>query len=368
MLRKLLFISSVIFLMSFNSIAQTTLLKVGVIGLTHTHVHWILGRENIGDIEIVGIVESNRELAQRYADQHGYSMNIVFNTMAEMIAAKKPEAVTAFGTIYEHLEVVEFCAPKGIHVMVEKPLAVSMEHANKMAALAKTHNIHLLTNYETTWYPSNHKLKELLDQGKIGDMRKVIVNDGHKGPKKIGVNSEFLDWLTDPVQNGGGAITDFGCYGANLMTWLQEGKRPISVTAVTQQFQAENNPKVDDEATIILSYQDAQATIQPSWNWPIGRKDMEVYGLTGVMYADNRNNLRIRMSEGYDGFSEEQMELLEREAPYNDPFSLFEAVIRNKIKLKPFDLSSLENNLIVVEILDAARESARSQKTVVLKK
>uniref|UniRef100_UPI004047DBFC Gfo/Idh/MocA family protein n=1 Tax=Roseivirga sp. TaxID=1964215 RepID=UPI004047DBFC len=337
--------------MSFNSIAQPAPLKVGVIGLTHTHVHWILGRENIGDIEIVGIVEPNRELAQRYADQHGYSMNIVFNTMTEMIAAKKPEAVTAFGTIYEHLEVVEFCAPKGIHVMVEKPLAVSMEHANKMAALAKKHNIHLLTNYETTWYPSNHKLKELLDQGKIGEMRKVIVNDGHKGPKKIGVNSEFLDWLTDPVQNGGGAITDFGCYGANLMTWLQEGKRPISVTAVTQQFQTENNPKVDDEATIILSYSDAQATIQPSWNWPIGRKDMEVYGLTGVMYADNRNNLRIRMSEGYDGFTEEQMELPEREAPYNDPFALFEAVIRNKIQLKPFDLSSLENNLIVVEIL-----------------
>jgi len=368
MLRKLLFISSVIFLMSFNSIAQTTPLKVGVIGLTHTHVHWILGRENIGDIEIVGIVEPNRELAQRYADQHGYSMSIVFKTMAEMIAAKKPEAVTAFGTIYEHLEVVEFCAPKGIHVMVEKPLAVNMEHANKMAALAKKHNIHLLTNYETTWYPSNHKLKELLDQGKIGDMRKVIVNDGHKGPKKIGVNSEFLDWLTDPVQNGGGAITDFGCYGANLMTWLQEGKRPISVTAVTQQFQAENNPKVDDEATIILSYSDAQATIQPSWNWPIGRKDMEVYGLTGVMYADNRNNLRIRMSEGYDGFSEEKLELPEREAPYNDPFSLFEAVIRNKIQLKPFDLSSLENNMIVVEILDAAKKSAITKKTVVLKK
>lgn len=368
MLRKLLFIFCAIFVMSFNSIAQNDPLKVGVIGLTHTHVHWILGRENIGDIEIVGIVEPNRELAQRYADQHGYSMSIVFNTMAEMIAAKKPEAVTAFGTIYEHLEVVEFCAPKGIHVMVEKPLAVSMEHANKMAALAKKHNIHLLTNYETTWYPANHKLKELLDQGKIGEMRKVIVNDGHKGPKKIGVNSEFLDWLTDPVQNGGGAITDFGCYGANLMTWLQEGKRPISVTAVTQQFQSENNPKVDDEATIILSYSDAQATIQPSWNWPIGRKDMEVYGLTGVMYADNRNNLRIRISEGYDGFNEEKLELPEREAPYNDPFSLFEAVIRNKIQLKPFDLSSLENNLIVVEILDAARESARSQKTVILKK
>src|SRR5690606_40596134 len=105
---------------------------------------------------------------------------------------------TAFGTIYEHLNVVKVCAPKGIHVMVEKPLAVSLDHARKMEALAKKYNIHLLTNYETTWYASNHKARELLNEGAIGDIRKVVVRDGHKGPKQIGVNNEFLNWLTDP--------------------------------------------------------------------------------------------------------------------------------------------------------------------------
>src|SRR5690606_23084658 len=136
------------------------------------------------------------------------------------------EAIVAFGTIYEHLEVVKVAAPKGIHVMVEKPLAVSMEHAAIMDSLARKHNIHLLTNYETSWYPSNHKANELLKQGRVGDLRKVVIRDGHRGPKKIGVNSEFLDWLVDPVQNGGGALTDFGCYGANLMTWMLQGKKP----------------------------------------------------------------------------------------------------------------------------------------------
>lgn len=351
-----------------NLQAQDSVLRIGVVGLTHTHVHWILGRENKGDIQIVGIVEPNRDLAARYTKQHGLSMDIVFNTLEEMIAAVKPEAVTAFGTIYEHLKVVEIAAPKGIHVMVEKPLAVSVEHARKMEALAKKHNIQLLTNYETTWYPSNHKAYELLQKNTVGSLRKAVIRDGHRGPKKIGINSEFLDWLTDPVQNGGGALTDFGCYGANLMTWFQQGKRPVSVTAVTQQLQPGNNPKVEDEATIILTYDSSTAIIQASWNWPMGRKDLELYGLTGALYADNRNTLRIRTAEGYDGYKEEKLELPEHENPYNDPFALLKAVIRKEIVLKPYDLSSLENNLLVVEILEAARTSAKTGKTIRLRK
>jgi predicted dehydrogenase len=364
MSHKFFIIFPLALLFSSHISAQKEPLRVGVVGLTHSHVHWILGREDRGDIEIVGIAEPNRELAERYSKQHGYSMDIVFSTMEEMIAATRPQAVTAFGTIYDHLEVVETAAPKSIHVMVEKPLAVSVKHAKKMEALAKKHNIHLLTNYETTWYPSNHKAYDLLKSEAVGDLRKVIVRDGHKGPKKIGVNSEFLEWLTDPVQNGGGAVTDFGCYGANLVTWLQDGKRPNTVTAVTQQLQPENNPKVDDEANIILTYDDATAIIQASWNWPIGRKDMAIYGLTGAIYADNRHDLRVRIAEGYDGFQEESFKLSERESPLDDPFALMAAVVHNEIKLKPYDLSSLENNLLVVEILEAARKSAKKGRTV----
>ncbi len=355
------------FFASTALVAEAKPLRVGVVGLTHTHVHWILGRPKDDRITIVGIVETNRDLAQRYTQQHGYSMDIVFATMDEMIAATKPEAVTAFGTIYEHLAIVQKCAPLGIHVMVEKPLAVSMAHARIMEALAKKYKIHLLTNYETTWYPTTHLAKQLLDQDSVGSITQIVVRDGHRGPKKIGVNKEFLDWLTDPVQNGGGAITDFGCYGANISTWMHMGKRPVSVTAITQQLQPENNPKVDDEATIILVYEKSKATIQASWNWPIGRKDMEVYGTTGAIFADNRNVLRLRIAEGYDGFRETPYQLAERAAPYNDPFSLFAAVVNKEIVLPAFDLNSLENNMLVMEILDAARRSAKSGKTVKLR-
>jgi len=368
MIHKIIITFGIIIVASLNAFSQKEPLKVGVVGLTHTHVHWILGREDREDIQIVGIVEPNRDLAKRYSEQHGYPMRIVFNTIEEMIVATNPEAVTAFGTIQEHLKVVEICAPKGIHVMVEKPLAVSLKDAKKMETLAKNHNIYLLTNYETSWYPTNHKAYDLLKKGAIGDLRKVIVRSGHKGPKKIGVNSEFLEWLTDPVKNGGGAIMDFGCYGINLVTWLLDGKRPSAVTTVTQQLQPENNPKVDDDATIILTYKNANAIIQASWDWPIGRKDMEIYGLKGVIYSDNRNDLRIRIAKGYDGYKEESFDLKERQAPLDDPFALFASVIRNEITLNPYGLSTLENNMIVMEILDAARKSAKTKRTIKIKK
>ena len=190
MTHKFLISFSIILLVSINLFAQKGPLKIGVVGLTHTHVHWILGREDIGDIQIVGIVEPNQELAKRYSEQYGYPMNIVFNTMEEMVATTHPVAVTAFGTIYNHLKVVETCAPLGIHIMVEKPLAVSLEHAKKMEVLAKKHNIHLLTNYETTWYPTNHEAYKLVNKDSIGAIRKVVIRSGHKGPKKIGVNKE----------------------------------------------------------------------------------------------------------------------------------------------------------------------------------
>ncbi|WP_394223800.1 Gfo/Idh/MocA family protein [Alteromonas gracilis] len=361
------FLSALLVALSFGSANASDKLKIGVVGLTHTHVHWIFESEKQGEFEIVGIVEQNKDLAQRYAKQHNYSMGKVYDSMEAMFAAQDVEAVTAFGTIFEHLEVVQKAAPRGIHVMVEKPLAINMDHASQMKALAKKHNIHLLTNYETTWYPTNHKAYSTVKSGDVGDIRKVIVRDGHKGPSKLDINSEFLEWLTDPAENGGGAIVDFGCYGANLMTWLMDGKKPQSVTAVTQQLQAENNPQVDDESIIILGYEKANAIVQGSWNWPIGRKDMEIYGETGAVYADNRHKYRKRIAKGYDDFDETVLTLSEREAPYNDPFHYFKALINEEISISPHDLSALENNMVVVEILDAARESAKTGKTVYLK-
>ncbi|MGI4763048.1 MAG: Gfo/Idh/MocA family protein [Janthinobacterium lividum] len=336
-------------------------LRVGVAGLTHTHVHGILGRAKRGDIVIVGIAEPNRELAQRYLQQYGLPMSLVYNSLEEMLAKTKPEAVTAFGTIYQHLEVVQACAPKGIHVMVEKPLAVSLDHARQMQALAQKHRIHLLTNYETTWYGSNRAVQQLVQSHALGDVRRMVAHDGHQGPQEIGVNKEFLDWLTDPVQNGGGALPDFGCYGADLMTWLMHGERPLSVMASALHIKPNVYPRVEDDVTILLTYAKAQGVIQASWNWPYARKDLEVYGQTGSAIALDRDHLRVRHTEKEPAKDET---VAAPPAPYDEPFAYLAAVVRGTA---PEDvLSSLPTNMLVVEILDAARQSIKEGRAVPL--
>ena len=358
----LIIISNYIPVLAQNDTLKQKPLRVVVVGLVHDHVGWILGYQNKKDIEIVGIAEPDRSLTEKYSRRYGYSMNIVYNTMEEAIGKTKPEAVLAFNNIYEHLKVVEYCAPRGIHVMVEKPLAVSNEHVTKMLALAKKHDIFLLTNYETTWYGTNAKAYQVIKEEKlIGDIRKIVFHTGHKGPVEIGCSTEFLHWLTDPVLNGGGALTDFGCYGADLATWLMNGETPLTVAAVTQQIKPELYPKVDDEATIILTYKKAQVIIQASWNWPFGRKDMQVYGKTGFVFCKDGTNMHIKEDE------KKEAETLMASAlsdDRKDPFVYFANVIRGNIKMNKYDLSSAETNDIVVKILDAARRSAKTGKTI----
>jgi predicted dehydrogenase len=244
--------------------------------------------------------------------------------------------------------------------MMEKPLAVSLDDALAIQKAARAGNIHVLVNYETSWYRSNHAVYQLVRDSALGEVRKVAVHDGHSGPKEIGVEPEFLNWLTDPRLNGAGALFDFGCYGADLMTWLMRGERPQSVTAVTQQIKPDIYKKVDDEATIILTYPRAQAIIQASWNWPFDRKDMEVYGQTGYVVTVKRDDLRVR--RGGSDSKEEQVAAKPVPAPYDNSLSYLRAVILDGAQEDA--LSSLETNVTVTEILDAARQSAKTGKTV----
>jgi predicted dehydrogenase len=200
------------------------------------------------------------------------------------------------------------------------------------------------------------------DSNYVGNVRKVVIHDGHQGPEEIGCNKVFLDWLTDPVLNGGGAIVDFGCYGANLMTSLTKGEKPVSVSAVTRQYKPEIYPKVDDDATIIVNFPHSQCIIQASWNWPFSRKDMEIYGDKGYVITVDKSIMRIR---GEKMQTEKSTKVTATDvAVYEDPFNYFADVLNGKITVPPFGLYSLENNVQVVRILDAARESAKTGKMV----
>ena len=350
-------------LLCAGGFAQAQPLRVAIVGLEHGHIGGFLKQfPNQREVELVGIVDADQSLCRRYAQQYHLDPSLFYAQMQPMIGARHPQALLVYTSIGKHRQVIEAAAQNGLSVMVEKPLTMTLEDALAIRRAARLHHIQVLVNYETTWYASNRAAYDEASQGKLGDLRKIIVQDGHEGPKEIGVQPEFLKWLEDPEQNGDGALYDFGCYGADLVTWLMHGKAPLSVTAVAQTDKPETYPRVADDATIILRYPKAQAVLMPSWVWPFSRKDMEVYGATGYIIATGPDNLRIR-TKGQK--QESVMNAPPLTPPSDGSLHYLRAVLDGSLQ-PDGDLTSLDTNVVVMQILDAARQSAREGGTIKL--
>ncbi len=340
-------------------------IRVAIVGLVHGHVKGFLpALAKTDQAQLVGIVEPNTALAAQYARDYHLQQNLFYTDLDTMLKAQHPDAVLVYTTILDHRRVIEAAAKYGVSSMVEKPLSTTMEDALAIRRAAREHHVHVLVNYETTWYPSNAAVLAAVRQGELGTVRKVVVHDGHQGPKEIGVGPEWLPWLTDPKQDGAGALFDFGCYGADLMTVLRNGEAPTSVTAVMQTDKPGIYPHVDDDATVILRYPGAQAVLMPSWDWTFARKDMEVYGTKASMVTAAANDVLVRRDEHTPATQETAPPL-----PADESSSLgyLAAVLRGQVK-DHGDLSALDTNLIVMQILTAARESAQTGRTVDLKR
>lgn len=340
-------------------------LRVAIVGLAHGHVEGFLSQlSKHADVHLVGIAEPDLALQAKYQKKYALPEELFFRNTARMIEARQPQAVLVYTPISSHRHVIEVAAAYGVSVMVEKPLTISLQDALAIRKIARERHIHVLVNYETTWYASNRAVHEMAEQGGIGPVRRIVVHDGHQGPKEIGVPPEFFNWLTDPAQNGAGALYDFGCYGADLATWLMRGETPVSVTAVANHDKPEIYPRVDDDATIVLQYPHAQVVIQASWNWPFGRKDMEVYGATGYAITVSADKVRLRREHEAE---EKLITAAPLEPPQNDSLNYLAAVLRGQIQPQG-DLTALDTNVIVMQILDAARESVRTGRMVKLVK
>ena len=269
------------FLQMFFSVlySQKAPLRLAIAGVTHDHLAEVSRRINRKDFHIVGVAEANPSYRQRNALTGKVDASLFYADLEEMLDATKPEAVAAYGSISEHLSVVEACAPRGIHVMVEKPLATTVGDALRIERLAKKYGIKVLTNYETTWYSANWHIRQLVEDQQLGDIFRMNIYDGHEGPREIGCSAKFLEWLTDPVKNGGGAVIDFGCYGANISTWLLKGQQPKSVYAVLHTHKPHNYPLVDDVPPLCSN------TLLPRyrlWRHGAGRKGARICISTAI--------------------------------------------------------------------------------------
>ncbi len=334
-------------------------LKVVLAGLSHDHVDGTLDKYRNNRVEIIGIAESDKELCERKKSKYRLPDSIFYRDLKTALHKKHPDLVMAYTSPSEHLAIVEKCLPLHIPVMIEKPLTFSFADAKEMKLLSEKYKTKVYTNFPSLWYTSFIELLKRTNEA--GTISKMVMRGGHRGPVEVGCSKEFLSWLTDSVKNGGGALIDFGCYGAVIMTELMQGKTPTSVYAAARHLKPSTYPKADDAGTIVLEYPGATGICEASWNWPYTIMDVEVFGNSGYLHASEFNapELQLKNEKG------SQVEAIS--APeYKDEVSYLTAVIKNGAP-DNFKMLSLERNLIIARILDAARKSAREGKKVILK-
>src|SRR6266481_2365488 len=332
--------------------------RIAIVGLDHDHV-WGLLKEITAErnAELVAIADSHAELVARAKAEVPASTKF-YAEYVQMLDEAKPDAVIVSTANDRHLAILRECAKRRIHYFTEKPMATNANDAREMERLAHGAGIKFMVNYWNAWVAPSHELVHAVKSDQVGPIQKIIVQYGHRGTKEIGVSKYFADWLYDPVKNGGGAIMDFGCYGAEWALWLKG--RPTRGYATAAKLKVEQRNKVDDDATIVLDYPDATVTIQASWNWPYSKSHVEVFGPKGSLTA-GRDYLFFR-SAAQRGASTtlygEPVPLNSLPGGTSNPISYFVRSIRDDKAIE--DPVSARLNVQAMEILDAARESART--------
>src|SRR5579872_1514455 len=249
--------------------------------MSHDHVwgelnHW----KALPNVELVAGGDDEPELLEKLKAQQGVTR--LYSSYQEMIEKEDLDIVQAAGGNSEGAGIVEAAAAKGIHVISEKPMAASLDQAERMLAAAKRAGTLLLINWPSAWSREWQELERRALAGEVGTLRYTRYRSAHNGPIAIGCSPQFVQDLTTPEINGAGALMDYCCYGANLAARLLG--RAQSVTGMRGFFGDEQAYAAsDDNAIIIAKYAHAFGLCEASWTQPVGYAGTNpvVYGSEG---------------------------------------------------------------------------------------
>ena len=306
-------------------------------------------------VEFVGVAEPEPLLVQ---EARKHQPDVYYTSdYRRLVEEKKPQIVWSFVETNRHLEIVEYLAARGIHVIFEKPLATTFEDAKKMRGLAREHGVEVMTNYQMAWWETNQEIKRQADSGAVGSVWRLHGMVGHSGPRapSSARGKITFDWITDPVRNGGGALMDFGCYNAAWALWFKG--RPQSVFAQANYLRREIY-QVESNSTIMLTYADGVSILEGSWNFPHSFQDLKVFGMDGSMHM---TRAKVELRKGRSGVPETISPTpLSRER--SNPILYLLDRIESGTALD--NIVALDLNVGVIEILDAAKESIRTGRAV----
>jgi len=235
-------------------------LRVGFASLVHDHVwgelhHW----KNHPLVELVAVGEPSERLRNKAL---AAGVPKAYDTWEELLDKEQLDIVQAASDNCTAADITEMSMEKGAHVVTEKPMAATFDQANLMVAASQNHQRLLMVNWPNVWEPAFQEWERQILSGAIGRILHLKRRNAHNGPKEIGCDPAFYEWLYDAKRNGAGALMDYCCYGADIAArFLGLPKRVTGIRSVL----AKDYPVPDDNAIILMDYGNAFAQVEASW-------------------------------------------------------------------------------------------------------
>ncbi len=275
--------------------------RIGIIGLTHDHI-W----SNLDELsalpqgELAAVADPNQPLLDKARAAHDCA---TYLSHEDMVEKENLDAVYVYNDNVTGAKCAKWALERGLHVMVEKPMAATMQGANEMLQTARDKGLTLMVNGPFAWWPQLQKAVSMALAGDLGTLWQVRYRAAHAGPKEMGCSKYFYEWLYDPQLNGAGALMDYCCYGCAMASALLGF--PESVIATSKRL-LKDDLEVEDNAVIMMSYPNAMANAEGSWT-QIGKLSgyiTVIYGTEGTLEVGPKDKqwLRMATTEKPEGF------------------------------------------------------------------
>lgn len=264
-------------------------LRVGLVGVAHPHV-WgnltSLRESDLGTLCAASLDNPARE-SDRERLQREFGITKTYGDYREMLNKEDIDVVFNYTDHVLRVPVTELAASKGLHVMVEKPMAYNLKDADRMLEATEKNKVKLMINWPTMWSAAYRKARELIDGGTIGRVFHLRTRVGHNSCERENYAGSCFEWMGQ--KEAAGAYLDFCCYGVALAVWLMGVPKRVFGTAGN--FVKDFIPSYDN-GIVIMMYEKGTASIEGTWS-QIGRLPVDplIYGTKGTIFLGPRETV-----------------------------------------------------------------------------
>jgi predicted dehydrogenase len=275
-------------------------IKIAILGAGFiSEIHCESYHRFVPGAEVIAVYTRNAEKAQSFAQKHGISQ--WYDDLDAIIQLSGADVIDICLPNFLHAEATLKAAAAGKHIIIEKPLAVTLEEADAMISACKKAGVKLMYAEELCFAPKYERVRQMVNEGAIGDIYMLKQSEKHSGPHS--------DWFYDINLSGGGVLMDMGCHGIAWFRWMLKNAKAKSVYATMSTVYHKQRTRAEDNSVVIIEFENGvTGVVENSWAKHGGMDDRsEVYGTGGVVYADLfMGNAAIAYSKNGYGYAMEK--------------------------------------------------------------